>query len=360
MAKLLEDKLTKSKPYIKAFGEHKLSQHETTQLYLFNQQVGYTADRVSFLICCISLEIKDWTSHWTKLKSLVPGTLEYYKTRYGEEGESMYIDTNRKKTKNLDHSSEAQRKRALKLAEVSKGNKEWSVRGIGFWLKKGYSAEAAREKVKKIQATNTLEKYINKYGQEEGEKKFQERKSNWSTRMSDPIIGKKRSLGLNRYVERYGDELGPKKYLDMRKKRNDAVSIGRGSKESINVLSPIIDICRRNSLSYYLGEEGNKEWHIYDKENNKIFFYDMTIPTLSMIIEYHGEAFHPNPNWESDKLSSWQQLFTNKSALEVLHETKTKNKVAVDNGWKLYEVYSSASHQTIPTIVHEINQLGYF
>jgi hypothetical protein len=360
MAKRLEERLTHSKAYINVFGKRDLTVNEINELYNFNDVFGYTPDRITFLVECISQQIANWVLHWETLRKCPPGSLEYFCVRYGkEQGTIKYKTLNKKKTTGFDHSSETQRKKALKSAALSKGNKEWSHRGIGFWLKRGLSEEAAKLKVAKIQKTNTLDAYVSQYGIDQGTKKFNERRASWVKRMSDPGIGKKRSLGLARYIERYGEEDGKKAYYNMRIERNTKCSIGKASAESLLCFKPILDICDRNNLTYYVGIPGNKEWFIKDHDSNQMFFYDLTIPSLSLIAEFHGEAFHPNPTWNKQRLLEWKQLFTNKSAKDILLATKIKNEVAMRKGWRVIEVFSSDPEQSLSEIISLMFQAGY-
>jgi len=298
---------------------------------------------------------------WKKLKELHNGTLPYLIIRYGEEdGTARYIKTNKKKTASFDHSSETQRARAEKSAAKSRGNKSFSVRNIGYWINKGFTKEEATTKVANIQATNTVSRYIKKYGEAEGPIKFKERNEKWVRKMNDnPEICRKRSLGLWRYIERYGPEEGQEKYKAMRKKKNDHSSVGNASLESIKAFTLILDILDQHSLKYYIGVPDNREWCIYSDEQKQFFFYDLTIPSLDIIIEYHGEAWHPNPRWEKEKLEQWRQVVTNHSSADVAKKTELKNKTARDNGWNLFEVFSSEVSITIPTILEHISKLGY-
>jgi hypothetical protein len=66
------------------------------------------------------------------------------------------------------------------------------------------SEEDAIGKVRTIQATNTLEKYIKKYGMSEGKRRYEERKINWIKQINTPEVSRRKSLGLWRYIERYG------------------------------------------------------------------------------------------------------------------------------------------------------------
>jgi hypothetical protein len=161
--------------------------------------------------------------------------------------------------------------------------------------------------------------------------------------MADPIIGKKRSLGLTRYIERYGEIEGKRNYKNMRAARNAGArgALGRASKESLIIFAPLLSLLNSKNIQYYLGVENNREWFIYDNYTERPYFYDLTIPSKSLIIEYHGEAYHPNPVWSSEKLATWTCLFSNKSADEVFTSDSYKRKIAEDAGWNMIEIYSS-------------------
>ncbi|MDY0215272.1 MAG: hypothetical protein RBS24_07175 [Bacilli bacterium] len=56
------------------------------------------------------------------------------------------------------------------------------------------------------------------------------------------------------------------------------------------------EICTLDEL--HVGIKGSKEWCLNgkkDKDIEKVYFYDFTIPKFKIIIEYNGETYHPNP-----------------------------------------------------------------
>jgi hypothetical protein len=357
MAKRLEERLSNNKLF-KELVNRPLSDSEVQELYKFHDLIGYNADRIRNLVQFILLGYTDWVGTWNKLKEIRSGTKEHFCLLYGNtEGEIKYTEVCVKKTKGFDHSSDIQREKGLKSAKLSRGSKEWSVRSMGYWIKKGLTEEEAYKKVQEIQSTNCLKKYINKYGEQEGITKFNHRKQSWTEKMNDPEIGRKRSLGLSRYIERYGEVEGKRVYTEMRLERNRNCRIGKASKESLTAFNNLLYILETNNIKYYLGVEGNKEWFIYNKELEKMFFYDLTIPRLGIIIEYHGEGFHPNPKWDENKLTEWKQVRTGKSTNEILEYTEQKNNTARDNGWTVYEVYSSEASKTVHNLEILISKL---
>lgn len=357
MAKTIANKLTGSKYYKLAFGDRELTAVEQELLTQFDKEFTFNYDKIGTIIKFIQQGHTNWVEKWNRIKQLTSGSLEMQVILYGEvEGTKKYLATNEKKTAHFDHSHEAQLRRGMLAAKKTTGNKTNSVRSFGYWMKKGMSEDEAKAKVSEIQRTNKLDRYVAKYGTEVGTEKFNERKVVWANRMTDPEIGAKRSLGLWRYIERYGELEGKIKYLAMREKRNNSSRIGKASAESLVAFSNLTKLLEENNIKYYAGVEGNKEWCIYDPAQSRAYFYDLTIPSLSIIIEYHGEAFHPNPA-HKDSWATWMSPFTKQLADEVFANDQYKKKLATDKGWTYYEIYSSESKDVAQTIFEHINTL---
>lgn len=111
---------------------------------------------------------------------------------------------------------------------------------------------------------------------------------------------------------------------------------GKASKESLIIFNPLISWCLNNKISYddiYIGIEEKKEYFISDDMN--IFFYDFTIKSKKIIIEFNGVLFHAK---EDSK--NWSNPFTNESASDNIQKTKIKKDVAIRNGFKIIEIWS--------------------
>ena len=360
MAKTIAQKLMNSELYKTEFKDRLLTNSELDELAEFDKVHGFTYDRRATLTKFIKQGHTDWVEKWNKLKSLTSSNLELQVLLYGvEEGNRRYLEINTRKTAHLDHSPEHQHSANRASIAKTKGSKTHSVRGIGYWVMTGLTVEEATVRVQQIQSTNSLTRYIKKYGDIDGLIKFEERKTQWKEKMSDPIISKKRSLGLWRYIERYGKVEGKQKYLAMRRTRNENSQMGKASVESLSAFNSIIAILDKHGIKYYAGIADNKEWFIYDEILERPFFYDLTIPLLSIIIEYHGEAFHPNPNQSLEKWKAWKCLFNNKSADEVATVDRYKKTLAESNGWQVYEIYSSEVDYSRRVIIKDLAKLGY-
>jgi hypothetical protein len=82
------------------------------------------------------------------------------------------------------------------------------------------------------------------------------------------------------------------------------------SKESLVFFKPLYKFCRKLGIQrkdIYFGIKGSKEFFIRDNSLpiNGGYFYDFTIPSLNMVVEYHGTFWHPkNPSlWKNPFLS---------------------------------------------------------
>lgn len=66
------------------------------------------------------------------------------------------------------------------IAKITKrGADDRTSTQIGYWIKRGFSEEEAKIKISERQKTFTLEKCIEKYGEDEGRKRWQERQDKW-------------------------------------------------------------------------------------------------------------------------------------------------------------------------------------
>lgn len=103
-------------------------------------------------------------------------------------------------------------KNSNRLIQSSKGIKLARSSGnsiptqLGYWLKKGFSEEEAKEKLKERQNTNSLEKFIERYGEVEGPKKWRERQQKWQTTLNSKPdeeksrINKAKAYGGNKFI----------------------------------------------------------------------------------------------------------------------------------------------------------------
>lgn len=199
---------------------------------------------------------------------------------------------------------------------------------------------------------NSIESYIEKYGKDEGYRLYNERSEKRKLNSTKIKFVQKLlesgknideiNLCINRrfdhtskksFMLKYGDALGEEKYNNFIKnlKENNVICIEyyrkRGipddvafpiitdlqctrnknivnvSRESLNHLLKIVtNITSETNVPCFYGED---EYFIklskseFDLSNKRIFFYDFSFTDLKLIIEYHGEKFHDDVDYNS-------------------------------------------------------------
>lgn len=175
-------------------------------------------------------------------------------------------------------------------------------------------------------------KLIEKYGEIDGLKKFNEINEN-----------RKYWHSLEYHIKKYGEVDGLKIFKRKKEKLHEFYR-GRASKESLKFLIPLYKKLRENGIErndIYIGLKGSKEYFLID-EHNKIYFYDFTILSKKIIIEYNGEKFHPNLKYkDTEKWNKWKSPFSKLNADNVLIRDLYKEHLAINKGFVFYKVYSS-------------------
>lgn len=193
-----------------------------------------------------------------------------------------------------DYNTEEERKEFLK--SIDRSNRITSTQ-LDWWLNKGYSLEEAQKLLKERQTTFTLDRCIQKCGEEEGLKRFNKRQSKW-----------KKALQEN--FEREGDGRSP------------------SSKFANEIIT---------QLCYYLKiEKPAKEKWIKCKETGNAYSYDFTYK--KKIIEFNGDYWHCNPK-------IYKSSFFNKNkgltASEIWQYDQSKNKLAEQHSYEVLVVWES-------------------
>lgn len=242
------------------------------------------------------------------IKTLRPVNIEYWvKNGYTEEEAILQI--------------EGQKMVSLRgcIARFGKeeGTKIWNDRGlkrseagkkgsanIEYWINKGYSNEEAKLKRSERQTTFSLDKCIQKYGEEEGKKRFTERQIKWGKSLSS------------------GGKL--------------KISYSKISQELFYKLLEHYDINDRDKI--FFGSH-NKEFTL-EKENGGLWLYDFTDLKNKKIIEYNGDDYHGNPN--KYKSTDYPHPFRKKiTAQQMWSNDEEKKRIASINGFEVMVIWDS-------------------
>lgn len=210
--------------------------------------------------------------------------------------------------------NEVQCFRNKKSVSVCKGRSDISPGTIEFWTKKGLTKEQAYKQVIETQSRG-YSFYVKKYGESKGKMLWEKRQRKWRASFKEAV--KKDPTILERKL----------------------VKLTSASKESLNLFMPLYEKYNQY-FKIYLGIEGSQEYFI--NYNRKIYFYDFVIPEISLIVEYHGEKFHPNKQKLTEtEWMKWRCPFSNTTADEKLIMDQQKINVAIEKGFNVIVVWSS-------------------
>lgn len=154
---------------------------------------------------------------------------------------------------------------AMRNTKKQQNTKEHNVYMVSWWQAKGYSSIEAKEKVEAmlLRTSTSLEGFISRHGQTEGVEKYNNSKN------------KRKSTNLSRYG-------------------TNCVLRGKTSKESLYFFLPVYKKIRRMGIQKHdvqWGITGSREFASHC--NGRNFFYDFTIKSLKLSIEYNGSTWHP-------------------------------------------------------------------
>ena len=182
---------------------------------------------------------------------------------------------------------------------------------IKYWVNKGYSEDEAKQKVSERQRTFTLEKCIEKYGEEEGTRRYIDRQKNWSAKV----------------------ELQYQKGLFSKIPHSQNSSIySKFEKDIVDSIIELLDI-NIDDIYCYKTSQFRLE-NTNESCKNKIFSYDLKIG--NKIIEFNGDFWHMNPDvYDSDYVHPYSNL----SAEEKWEFDEIKLNCAFQNGYDVLTIW---------------------
>ena len=212
-------------------------------------------------------------------KTRSPKCIEFYERLYPTLSHEEHLEMLNKHINNVNEIME---------------DKTKQVKCVEYWINKGYSKEESEDIISKSQITFSLETCINKYGVEEGIKRFEMRQQKWI-----------KSLSKN--FEKYGD---------------GRANSSEFAYDMIGYICKFLNIKRPSKEKYMTDKNGNH--FAYD------FCYD------KKIIEFNGNYWHMNP--KIYKVTDINKT-THKTAGEIWEYDKLKLKCAEDNGYKVLYIW---------------------
>lgn len=279
-------------------------------------------------------------------------TIDTFKERYGDDWEEKWLNYTKKDSSSYDW--------ALKKAngDINEANKIFNDKlkkttiTLEYLVEKYGIGEGTIkwEEIKRLKDSSSLEFFIKKYGDyNTAIIKYEESNRLKDSSSLDFFINKYGEIGYEKYLEKckksdccsfdyfykkYGDEkIAIEEYKKEQVKRK--VKILKASKTSLEIFQSLYDfLISENIISnndVFLGIDGSKEYFL--KNDEFLFFYDFTILSKKIIIEFNGKAWHPN--WEKYGMFECINVFNNNNVDAELAVKKDLNKIklAKENGF---------------------------
>lgn len=208
---------------------------------------------------------------------------------------------------------------------------------IEYYIAQGMTEDEARDALYERQAAFTLDKCVERYGTEEGQRIWQDRQDRWQETLNSKsqkeidLINKKKAMSIDGFVARgFSIEEAEKLLKEILVNRNTGYS-----KESVKFFRTFIP----NEI-WDKAYHTTNEWFLYDNQHRRCYFYDFMYKDV--IVEYHGEVYHPNRSvLTEEQWSKWKHAKSKKSADEVSEYDNTKMDLAIQNGFTFFHVYSN-------------------
>jgi len=206
--------------------------------------------------------------------------------------------------------------------DVRDGRKYYTApTSLQYFLNNGISMMDAKKALYERQHTFSLDICIEKHGEIKGLKIFNKRQEKWQNNLNSKSV----------------EEL-----LDIKIRKLSNHNVKFYSNESAIFFDDIIDVLRSDYKLELNDIRYKEKEHFIVDENNKIFFYDLCIPSLNIIIEYNGSHVHPNKHRLSEhEWNNWKSAYSKESSDFVYKKDQYKLNLAVNNGYKIYEIWDT-------------------
>lgn len=248
-----------------------------------------------------------------------------------------------------------------KYNNSSNARKITSKRSLNYWLQLFPDEVIAKQKLNEYQSSHVKkhlidksDEYINNYNKINSPWTIEFYiKKGYSTQDGTEIISniKKDSslFCIEHYLNR-GYSLEDATQIKQEYWLNNCYNNGTNiSKQSLKQFENILNYLSQYNdiICIYYGDKINdrKEYFLYDKENKRYYFYDLTIlyNDIKLIIEYNGHRFHPNKEKLSNsEWNSWKCLFNeNLNANDKYEYDLCKKQLALNNGFKYLTIWDN-------------------
>ncbi len=122
------------------------------------------------------------------------------------------------------------------------------------------------------------------------------------------------------------------------------------SKLSKKILRPLLQFLDNNNIRYFFD---HNEFGLMYK--NSYFLYDLVIPDFKLAVEFQGAKFHPGPELSKEELKDWVQMFSRKTAVEIIDRDQLKADALYEKrGFVTFYVYEKCHNIDLQRIIKYI------
>jgi hypothetical protein len=193
-------------------------------------------------------------------------------------------------------------KQLQEKTEATRDKNQSHITRIEYYTKRGYTLEQAKDLLRDHQTTFNLEKCIERYGNEMGLQKWENRQKQWLSTMENKSPEEKAIINQKRMVH--------------------SGRISRAERE-------IFEKLRDNNLLV------KKQHKIVAEDKIHYFYYDIVLE--NRIIEYNGNYWHANPQIYGPH----DVIRGGEKAEEIWAYDKIKIQTAINNGYELLILWES-------------------
>lgn len=234
------------------------------------------------------------------------GYVDYYIKKYGDN--DLAIE---KYNEYLTKRSEVSKEAIKKSNQTMQNDPSLRATNIEYYYVRYDTKEDAESAYKKRQSTCSLESFVNRHGDKKGYKKWKQRNRKWLATLDSKSDDEK--IEINR------------KRVENRDTKGICSSEANNYFESLEEIYP--------NLTFQYGTM--KDELTLLKDNTRSYYYDGYIKELNLIVEYHGQKFHPKP-----LQFDWQHLYRNDiNYKEARIYDLRKRKLAIDKGYNYLVIW---------------------
>lgn len=180
----------------------------------------------------------------------------------------------------VNHVSEVQRKNGLQNL-VKYTREERLMRtpfAVEYWVNKGMTQDEAEAHIRQQSSTISLPTLINKYGEDEGTRRY--------TEMCEY---RQQHYTLDGFIQKHGEKVGLELWSRKFKHRSGSAKADEFFSSLITEIKDVVD------SDIFTATNENGEFSILHTNNQQCYFYDFVIPDLNLCVEYNGDYWHCNP-----------------------------------------------------------------